>query len=45
MKIVTLNMRGWGSSAKRRKLSQFLKAGGLLLLWNSGIFSLNHVIN
>ncbi|MCI10869.1 hypothetical protein A2U01_0031966, partial [Trifolium medium] len=86
MKIVSFNMRGWGTSAKRRKLSQFLKSGlfqvcllqetkksdieehsihnlwghsgvewvakpaeglsgGLLLLWNAGLFVVNHVIN
>jgi exonuclease III len=27
MKVVSLNMRGWGGSAKRRRLSSFLQQG------------------
>ncbi|GAU47212.1 hypothetical protein TSUD_403530 [Trifolium subterraneum] len=43
MKVVSLNMRGWGSSAKRRRLNLFLQSvdwcfGGMLTIWNTDLF-------
>jgi hypothetical protein len=31
MKIVSFNMRGWGDSAKRRRLSSLLKSGDFVV--------------
>ncbi|PNX55006.1 hypothetical protein L195_g048630 [Trifolium pratense] len=45
MKILSLNMRGWGNTAKRRRLKSLFNSesnglsGGLLSVWNIGIFT------
>ncbi|PNX62364.1 hypothetical protein L195_g052944, partial [Trifolium pratense] len=39
MKILSLNMRGWGNTAKRRRLSSLIQSGGLLTVWKRDLFT------